>query len=361
MSCSPETLIRPEVLEQSAYAVSPAEGLIKLDAMENPYAWPESLRQAWAEHLSGVAVNRYPDPRADALVRDLRSVMGIPQNAGVLLGNGSDELIQILLMALAAPGRVVMAPEPAFVMYRTVARWLGMDYVGVPLREDFSLDLPALHRALENHRPAVLFLAYPNNPTGNLWPRGAVEALIEAAPGLVVVDEAYGPFADDSFLPMAGTHPRLLVMRTVSKLGLAGLRLGYLCGPAPWLEELDKLRLPYNINVLTQAAARFALEHHDVLESQAAAIRRDRGDLYRALQGLEGITPFPSEANFILFRTPPGRARALFEGIRARGVLIKDLSGQGGLLADCLRVTVGTPGENARFLEALSGAMAQGG
>ncbi|MBK1692695.1 histidinol-phosphate transaminase [Ectothiorhodospira mobilis] len=360
MTWTPETLIRPEIREQSAYPVPPSGGLIKLDAMENPYEWPESLRRPWAEHLAGVAVNRYPDPRAGDLVAALRRVMGIPGGAQVMLGNGSDELIQILLMALAGPGRVVMAPEPAFVMYRTVARWLGMEYVGVPLREDFALDLPALHRALEIHRPAVLFLAYPNNPTGNLWPREAVEQLIESAPGLVVVDEAYSPFAADSFLPAAGSHPRLLVMRTVSKLGLAGLRLGYLCGPAPWLEQLDKLRLPYNVNTLTQAAACFALEHHDVLEAQATAIRRDREALYRGLQALEGIEPFPSEANFILFRTPTGRARSLFEGIRARGVLIKDLSGQGGLLTDCLRVTVGTPGENARFLDALTGALAGG-
>ncbi|SEQ26260.1 histidinol-phosphate aminotransferase [Ectothiorhodospira magna] len=353
----PEHLIRAEIRELSAYPVPSARGLIKLDAMENPYEWPPSLRNAWAETLSRLPVNRYPDPKGTELVTRLRTVMGVPGEAALLLGNGSDELIQILLMAVSGPGRVVMAPEPGFVMYRMVARWLGLEFVGIPLKPDFSLDMPAMLAALERHRPAVTFLAWPNNPTGNLWPRAEMETLIRAAPGLVVVDEAYGPFARDSFLPDVGKDSRLLVMRTVSKLGLAGLRLGYLCGMPAWIEELDKVRLPYNINVLTQAAAEFALAHHGVLDEQAAWIRRDREALFKALAALPGVAPFPSEANFILFRVPPGRGREIFEGIRAGGVLIKDLSGQGGLLADCLRVTVGTPEENTRFLAALEAAL----
>ncbi|MCG5500660.1 histidinol-phosphate transaminase, partial [Ectothiorhodospira sp. B14B] len=327
----PEHLIRTEIRELSAYPVPSAQGLVKLDAMENPYEWPQSLRDAWADTLSRLPVNRYPDPRGTELVARLRTVMGVPDEAALLLGNGSDELIQILLMAVAGPGRVVMAPEPGFVMYRMVARWLGLEFVGVPLKPDFSLDMPAMLAALERHRPAVTFLAWPNNPTGNLWPRAEMEPLIQAAPGLVVVDEAYGPFARDSFLPDVGTDGRVLVMRTVSKLGLAGLRLGYLCGMPEWIGQLDKVRLPYNINVLTQAAAEFALEHHGVLDEQAAWIRRDREVLFEALAKLPGVEPFPSEANFILFRAPSGRGREIFEGIRAGGVLIKDLSGQGGL------------------------------
>ncbi|WP_420796936.1 histidinol-phosphate transaminase [Ectothiorhodospira variabilis] len=355
---TPADLVRPQIRELSAYPVPSSQGLVKLDAMENPYEWPASLQSAWAERLSRVAMNRYPDPQGTRLTLALRRVMQVPDAARLMLGNGSDELIQILLMAVAAPGRVIMAPEPGFVMYRMISRWLGLEFVGVPLNEDFSLDMPAMERALDTHQPAVVFLAYPNNPTGNRWSRQDMESLIVRAPGLVVVDEAYGPFADDSFLADLDRYERLLVMRTVSKLGLAGLRLGYLCGPAPWMDELEKVRLPYNVNVLTQVAAEFALDHHEVLDEQAAAIRRDREALHQSLESISGVKPFPSEANFVLFRVPRGKGRVVFEGIRDRGVLIKDLSGQGGLLADCLRVTVGTPAENQQFLEALKGALA---
>jgi histidinol-phosphate aminotransferase len=346
--------VRPGIRALAAYHVPDATGLVKLDAMENPYGWTPELVEAWLEHLRGVALNRYPDPRSPELVETLRRVAGIPDGQSVILGNGSDELIQVIVLALAAPGRVVMSVEPSFVMYRMIAGYVDMDYVGVPLGEDFALDPEAFIAALEAHRPAVVFLAYPNNPTGNRFPRAHVEAIVRAAPGLVVVDEAYAPFADDSFLADLGRYPNLVVMRTVSKQGLAGLRLGYLCGPPPWLSEFDKLRLPYNINVLTQASAAFALSHHQVLEEQAAAIRRDRAVLMRALAVLPGVTAYPSEANFILFRVPAGQGDRVFEGLKAKGVLIKNLSPQGGPLTDCLRVTVGRPEENQRFLEALA-------
>lgn len=349
--------IRPSIRALAAYHVPDATGLVKLDAMENPYGWPPELVDAWLEELRGVALNRYPDPRSPELIETLRPVAGIPADQSVILGNGSDELIQVVIMALAAPGRAVMSVEPSFVMYRMIAGYADMAYAGVPLGADFALDRHAFLAAMEVHRPAVVFLAYPNNPTGNRFPREDVEAIIEAAPGLVVVDEAYAPFADDSFLTDLGRYPNLVVMRTVSKQGLAGLRLGYLCGPGAWLSEFDKLRLPYNINVLTQASAAFALRHHEVLAEQAAAIRRDRGVLMEALAALPGVRPYPSEANFILFRVPAGQGDRVFQGLKEAGVLIKNLSGHGGVLADCLRVTVGRPEENARFLEALAKAL----
>jgi histidinol-phosphate aminotransferase len=351
--------IRPGIRALAAYHVPDATGLVKLDAMENPYHWPRELVDAWLEVLRGVALNRYPDPRSPQLIDTLRRVAGIPAEQSVILGNGSDELIQVIIMALAAPGRVVMSVEPSFVMYRMIAGYADMNYVGVALGEDFALDTPAFLAAMKAHRPAVVFLAYPNNPTGNRFSRPDVEAVIRAAPGLVVLDEAYAPFADDSFLSDLGRYPNLVVMRTVSKQGLAGLRLGYLCGPAAWLSEFDKLRLPYNINVLTQASADFALAHHRVLDEQAAAIRRDRESLARALAALPGVTPYPSEANFILFRVPVGQGDAVFQGLKDAGVLIKNLSGQGGALTDCLRVTVGRPEENGCFLAALGRVIGQ--
>jgi len=352
---TPEVLIRPEIRALHAYHVPDAQGMIKLDAMENPYSWPAAVQQAWLTKLQDAPLNRYPDAGATALKQRLREAMAIPSAADLILGNGSDELIQLVALAVAAPGRVLLAPEPGFVMYRMIAGFTGMEYVGVPLRaRDFSLDMPAMLAALERHQPAVVFLAYPNNPTGNRFPEAEVRHLIAAAPGLVVVDEAYFTFAEHSFLDSVLDYDNLLVMRTVSKMGLAGLRLGLLVGASQWLIELDKLRLPYNINILTQLSAEFALEQQDLLDEQARLIRRDRAEVGIALNALPGIVAYPSEANFILFRTPSGQARDLCTGLREAGILIKDLSLAGGLLHDCLRVTVGTTEENHLFLETLA-------
>ncbi|GAB4344755.1 MAG: histidinol-phosphate transaminase [Gammaproteobacteria bacterium] len=346
--------IRPEVRGLSAYHVPDPGDLIKLDAMENPYRWPAEMVEEWLGVLREVAVNRYPDPAARRVVAQLREVMGIPDEAALMLGNGSDELIQIMALSVATPQRVVMAPEPGFVMYRMIGLFTGMHYCGVPLRpEGFELDMPALREAIQRHRPALLFLAYPNNPTGNLWPEAQIRELIELTPGLVVIDEAYAPFAEASLIGLVSEYPNLVVMRTVSKLGLAGLRLGYLVGAPEWIGEFDKVRLPYNINVLTQASAEFALRHHEVFERQTAEIRDQRERVFEALSALPGLRVYPSSANFLLVRTPAGRAGTLFEQIRERGILIKNLAQSGGLLEDCLRITIGTPEENRALIEAL--------
>jgi histidinol-phosphate aminotransferase len=346
--------VRPEIRALSAYHVQPAAGLIKLDAMENPYTWPEELREEWVALLRGIDVNRYPDPTAGALSARLGEAMQVPPGMRVLLGNGSDELIQMIAMALAGPSRCVLSVDPGFVMYRMIATFCGMHYVGVPLREaDFALDLPAVLQAMEAHQPAVVFLAYPNNPTGNLFDEEAVLEVIRAAPGLVVVDEAYAPFTEASFISRLGRFDNLLVMRTVSKMGLAGLRLGLLAGPPAWLDQFDKVRLPYNINVLTQASAELALRHKALFDAQTSAIRAERERLAAALAALPGVRVYPSAANFLLLRTPPGQALAWFEGLRARGILIKKLDGAHPLLADCLRPTVGTPQENDALIAGL--------
>jgi len=346
--------VRPAVAAMNAYHVPPAQGLIKLDAMENPWAWPGELEQAWLEALRGLELNRYPDPSGGELLPALREAMAVPPEAEIILGNGSDEIIQMILLAVGGPGRVVLVPEPTFVMYRVIATAAGLDCVGVPLRGDFGLDREAMLRAIAEHRPAVVFLARPNNPTGNLFAAADVEAVIDAAPGLVVVDEAYHVFAGETFMDRAGGPPNLLVMRTVSKMGLAGLRLGLLAGPPAWVETLHKVRLPYNINTLTQASAAFALEHRDVLLDQARAVRAQRSRLGQALAALPGVTAWPSAANFILFRVAGRAAGAVFHGLRERGVLIKNLDGSHPLLAGCLRVTVGRPEENDAFLDALA-------
>jgi len=345
-------LIRPEIRALKAYHVPEAGGFIKLDAMENPYAWPEALKQEWLGRLRDVPINRYPDPGAQKLRAQLRTALAVPAGMEVMLGNGSDELIQLILMGVARPDAVVLAPQPTFVMYEMIATFVGMKFVGVPLGRGFALDLGAMRAALRAHRPAVVFLAYPNNPTGNLFDAAAIETILQEAPGLVVVDEAYHAFAGQSFMDGLGRHANLLVMRTLSKQGLAGLRLGILAGDPAWLAEFDKLRLPYNINSLTQASAEFALEHKAVLDEQAARLRADREELHRALAGMPGVQVWPSAANFLLFRTETPADR-VFAALREQRVLIKNLAGAGGVLAGCLRVTVGTPEENAAFLAAL--------
>lgn len=352
-SPAPQDWIRAEIRALSAYHVPPATGMVKLDAMENPYRWPPELITQWQTLLADAELNRYPDPTASQLAPLLREVMAVPSHSAMLLGNGSDELIQMILMAVAKPDRVALAPTPSFVMYQMIAAFVGMRFVGVPLLADFSLDLSAMLHAINQHQPAVIFLAYPNNPTGNLFDKHDILQIIQAAPGVVVLDEAYHAFADASFMSELANHSNLLVMRTVSKMGLAGLRLGLLAGAPEWLNEFDKVRLPYNINVLTQLSARLALQHHSMLHQQTEQICRDREILLAALQAISGLNVFPSRTNFILFRTAAGQATRIFEALKARKVLIKNLSNAGGLLQDCLRVTVGTPQENQLFLDAL--------
>jgi len=350
-------LLRQEVLDLHAYHVPESSGYIKLDAMENPYPVPTALRGEIAEAVAAAAINRYPDPGAVSLKEKIRGVTGLPQGMEVLLGNGSDELIQMLAMALNKPGAVLLSVEPSFVMYKMIAAFTGMRYVGVPLATDFSLDLAATLAAIKRERPALTFLAYPNNPTGNLFSADAMAQIIQSSPGLVVVDEAYYAFASDSFIPHLARYPNLLVMRTFSKLGMAGLRLGFLAGSAAWLGQLEKLRLPYNVGVLPQLVAEKLLSHHDVLLQQAEQIKRDRAKLYQQLSEIAGVKVYSSEANFLLFRVAD--ATEIFNGLKQRGVLIKNLNGGHPMLKDCLRVTVGKPDENMRFIAALQETIIQ--
>ena len=273
-----------------------------------------------------------------------------------MLGNGSDELISLLTLACDVPGNTVLAPLPGFVMYEMSARLQGLPFIGVPTTADFELDGPAMLAAVREHQPALIWLAYPNNPTANLWNDALIEAIIEAAPGLVVMDEAYQPFASRDSLDRLRRHDHVLLMRTMSKFGLAGVRIGYLIGRQTLIAELDKLRPPFNISVLNCEAALFALEHADEYARQAALIRSERERLLAALQALPGVRPYPSQANMVLARVPD--AGAVFAGMKARGVLVKNVSGLHPLLANCLRITVGTADENTRMLAALAAALA---
>lgn len=353
-----ERLVRAEVRALKPYAVDDAGDMVKLDAMENPHVWPDEMRAAWSQMLAGVDVNRYPDAGAAALKAKLRQVEGIPEGYELALGNGSDELIQLLVSTFAGPGGRVLSVAPSFVMYRRSCIAAGAQYEEVLLdAETFALEREAMLAVVKRHRPSLIFLAYPNNPTGNLFDAEAMAEVARASEGLVVVDEAYAPFAAQTWLCRAGSFDNVVLLRTLSKLGLAGLRLGFLAGAPEWVEPVEKLRLPYNINVLTQRTAAFALDRYDVFRRQTEAIRRERETLAQTLAGVEGVRVWPSEANFLLIRCRAG-GEAVFQGLKRRKVLVKNLSGTAPLLDDCLRVTVGTPEENATFVAALRATLA---
>ncbi|MGY0195628.1 histidinol-phosphate transaminase [Leptothrix sp. BB-4] len=351
--------LREDVQAMHAYVVQPADGLVKLDAMENPHVLSPELQAELGRRLGAVAINRYPGQRIDTLKAALADHAGLPEGWSLMLGNGSDELISLLALACARPGATVLAPLPGFVMYPMSAQLLGLRFVGVPLTADFELDVDAMLAAIAEHRPALTWLAYPNNPTANLFDDADMARIVDAVAqqdGLVVVDEAYQPFAARSWLARAAGHDHVLVMRTLSKFGLAGIRLGYLCGPAALIAELDKVRPPYNVSVLNAEAALFALEHADVYAAQAAQIRAERQRLLAALASMPGVQRvWPSQANMILIRVADGAAT--FAALKSRGVLIKNVAGLHPLLANCLRLTVGTADENGRLIDALRASL----
>lgn len=354
-----ENTIRADVRGIASYHVPDASGYIKLDAMENPYELPDALRAELGQRLADAALNRYPVPSYATLKAKICAGLGVPGGYDVLLGNGSDELISIMATAVARQDRkaVIMAPTPAFVMFSRSAQFAGADFVGVPVQADFSLDLPAMLAAIERYRPSLVFLAYPNNPTGNLFDAGDMAEIIRALgeTGIAVVDEAYQPFAKKSFMGRLPEFPNLVVMRTLSKLGLAGIRLGYLSGDPKLLEQFEKVRPPYNVNVLTQVAAEFALDHLDVLDRQAEMLNAERTRLAAELAALPGVEVFPSAANFISLRVPD--ADKVCSELRAGKVLIKNLGKMDKMLANCIRVTVSTPEENTAFLNALKASL----
>ena len=351
-----ENLVRPEIRALSAYPVGDASGMVKLDAMENPHQWSEELKQAWAEKLQHADINRYPHPQAPTVKAGLRKAMNVPEEFDCLLGNGSDEIIQLLAMLVAKPGAKIMAPEPGFVMYKMIATFCGVDYVGVPLTADFELDMTAMLKCINEQQPELIFLAQPNNPTANLYSESQLRELIQASQGLVIMDEAYLPFSSRNHLHFLAEFDNVLVMRTLSKVGLAGLRLGMIFGRSEWLNELDKIRMPYNINVLTQISAEFALDHYDILLGQCEQIKQQRTRMDNALTEL-GFKCYKSEANFILARADmafEGQAKEIFEQLKQHNVLIKCLAGGHPLLENCLRFTVGTEQENTFLLAALA-------
>jgi histidinol-phosphate aminotransferase len=357
--------IRADVLAMHAYAVQDAAGLIKLDAMENPHRLSPDLQAQLGARLGAVALNRYPGERINQLRSALAAYVHMPEGFGLMLGNGSDELISLLAMVCAVPGAAngrqpasILAPVPGFVMYAMSAQLQGLTFVGVPLTPDFELDEAAMLAAIAQHRPTITYLAYPNNPTANLWDDAVIEKVIEAVGaqgGLVVMDEAYQPFSSKSYIGRMARHPHVLLMRTLSKFGLAGVRVGYMMGAKALIAEIDKVRPPYNISVLNAECALFALEYADVFAAQALDITAQRAILFEALKAMPGVHVFPSDANMMLVRVPD--AAKTFAGLKAGKVLVKNVSPMHPLLANCLRLTVGTANENTQMLAALAASL----
>ena len=360
------TRLRQDIVSMHAYAIQDSAGMVKLDAMENPHRLSADLQAELGRRLGALALNRYPNGRVDDLRTALAAYAGMPPDCDIMLGNGSDELISLLAMACDVPRSqsgvdrppVILAPEPGFVMYAMSARLQGLDFVGVPLTPDFELDEQSMLAAIEQHQPAIVYIAYPNNPTANLWRDGAIANIIAlqgSQGGLVVMDEAYQPFAARSWIdPMRAApekHQHVLLMRTMSKFGLAGVRIGYMMGAQALIAEIDKLRPPYNISVLNYECALFALEHADVFKQQAIVLIGQRAIIMEALRKMPGVKCWHSDANMVLARVPDA-ARA-FDGLKARGVLVKNVSKMHPLLANCLRLTVGTADENRQMLAAL--------
>jgi histidinol-phosphate aminotransferase len=349
-------VIRQDVTSSAGYAIQPSAGMVKLDAMENPFALPPALKRVLGERLAEVALNRYPINKGEVAAA-LAQHFEVPAGCKLIVGNGSDELIDLLSVACHhphGPGATVLAPLPGFVMYEMSARLRGLKFVGVPLTAGFELDEAAMLAAIESTRPALTYIAYPNNPTGNLFDEAVVQKVVDAVgaqDGLLVFDEAYQPFSSRTWMPRLATHEHVLVLRTLSKFGLAGVRMGYLVGAEALVEQIDKVSPPYNISGLNAAATLFALEHAEVFAEQAAILRRERDRLARELAAIAGVTVFPSEANMILVRVPD--SKHAFEGMKARGILVKHIAGLHPLLANCLRLTVGAPEENTLMIQAL--------
>lgn len=342
-----------KVRSMQPYHVPSCGGMIKLDAMESPYGLPADMREALGNVLALATLNRYPNPHSTSTVAKIKQVFALPASCEVILGNGSDELIQIILTAVAKPGTSVLSPTPSFVMYQQAAELLGMNFVGVDLHADFSIDAQAFLQAIKDHQPAVIFLAYPNNPTGMLLDKDFIREVIAAAPGMVVIDEAYSAYADDSAQDLLASDDKVVLIRTLSKIGMAGIRLGYLVAQPETVAQFEKVRMPYNINRLTQAAARFMLEQKSYLDECVDKILREKAALYQYLSAREGVTVFASQTNFLLIRVDD--ANAVFERLRdEHSILIKNMHGYHPILDNVLRITVGRKKENAKLCQALS-------
>ena len=351
----PERLCREALRTFKPYMPAQEEGFIRLNANENPFPLPTEVKAEIAREIMACEVARYSDSSATLLRSKLAAYTGYPPEA-IVAGNGSSELIQLLMHAFLGSGQRIVGGDPTFTMYMVIARVAGVQSVEVPLLSDFSVDTEAMIATAQREEARMIFLCTPNNPTGNPMPRVDVLRVIAETDCLVVVDEAYGEFASDSFLPLVQEHPRVVVLRTLSKaFGLAGIRVGYAVAGEVVARELNKVRLPYNLNSLSQLAACVVLDYQELIKERVELIKAERQRLEKALFDCPGVTPFPTEANFILFQTARN-AQEVDAVLKSDKILVRDFSAH-PLLPDCLRVTVGSREENDAFIASLHKAM----
>lgn len=341
-----QKLIRPNIRSLKAYQAKEIPCTAKLDANESPFGFAVAK-----ETLNALRTNRYPDPEAKALKKVIaRDLKVRPEN--ILQGNGSDELIYYLITTFGGP---VLFPVPTFSMYGIIAQALGAKHVAIPLNEAFDLDLKKMLAAIRQQKPKLIFLSSPNNPTGNCFSAAGILKIIDAVSkkAIVVVDEAYQPFASErGFIPLLRDYPHLVIMRTLSKIGLAGLRVGFLIAREEIVHEVNKVRLPFNLNAFSQAVALAAMSRKADLKRNIHVIISERERLFRELSNIEGVMPYPSEANFILFRVR--QSHEVCRRLLGRGVLVRDMK---GVVDGCLRVTVGAPQENRMFLNSIKSVL----
>ncbi len=347
--------VSTRILGLQPYKVESSDNLLKLDAMENPYELSEDLRKKWAALLINVDINRYPDPTCRELRERLSQSKSLDSSIDMIFGNGSDELINLLCLIFSGKiGGSILFPEPTFTVYRLSAESHGLDSIGVPLRaDDFSFELDHMLAVIKEKQPSLIFLASPNNPTGNSLNEQSIIQLCNASDGLVVLDEAYYKFSKVSHIKLLNSVDNLVIMQTFSKIGFAGIRLGVLFGSRDWIQLLDRVRMPYNVNSLTQVAGIFALDYFEEIQQGIDNIVLERGKMLEFLDSLDSVKVWPSDANFILFRPLLVTAEQVYDGLRERGILIKNLSGGYPALQNCLRVTIGKEEENALFREKL--------
>ena len=347
-----EKIFSQAVLNSSAYQVVDVDkSFLKLDAMELGIDFPPKLKEKWCEELKNIELNRYPVAHSEELDQLLRKVFEIKKEHKILFGNGSDELIQILLLAVNKAGNKVLAPSPSFVMYEMGAKFLGLDFIPVGLNPNFSLNIEKMARAIQEEQPALIFLGYPNNPTGLPFSEEEVRKIAELSQGIVVIDEAYQAFSGTSLKNLASDYENVLILRTLSKVGFAGCRFGYLFGNAKLIEQIDKVRPPYNVNVMTTATIIFALKNYKTIKVYFEKIPVEREKLFKALKNLKNCEVLPSKTNFLLLKTPD--SDLYLQELKRKGILVKNVGKAHPYLKNCLRLTVGFEEDNQKLLKAL--------
>jgi len=330
-------LVKKSIQKLKPYHIENTPCRIKLDAMENPYPLSKALMKKVLEGIKGIKINRYPDPLASRLKDIIASDIKAPID-NIIIGNGSGE-----------HGDRVLLSIPTFSMYGIIARSLSLMPEGVPLDKNWELPLNKFLSDMERIKPKVIFISYPNNPTGNSFDRESILKVLEKATGIVVIDEAYYNFSRKTFLPYLKEYKNLIILRTLSKIGMAGLRVGYLMADKEICQELNKVRLPYNSNALSQEIASIILENRTEIQKQIGAIISERDRLMEGFKEIKGIEPYPSETNFILFKIDRD-SKEVFDRLSDNGILVRNF-GNDDYLKNCLRVTIGTSEENDEFLD----------